>query len=507
MAARRALSLIAILALPAASLAGTPPPGFVDRTVADAISFPTGAAYEPGTGRLWVLEKGGFSIPVLNPRVLVVDRTTHEVGTALSLGCVDAQGERGLLGIAFSPDYLSGPGSRWVYLYYTRWFTDTGGCSFPGYPAGSRNRVSRFLESGGTLSGEQVLFDGPLLTFATNHNGGTVRFAPDGTLFFSMGDNGTATAPNPLARDLTDPRGKLLRIRADGTVPEDNPFVGQGGRLPQIWAWGLRNPFRFSIDPASGVPFIGDVGDSTWEEIDVGSPGADYGYPCFEGPSPFVGCNPVPPPTAPALYYGRQTGSTVVAGPVYRAAGFPVSHRGRFYFGDFGSGWIRSARVDAGNALSDMQVFVPDAGSVVDLLVSPEGCLSYVLLGGSVHEVCFVGGDADLDGDGLSPNLGDCDDTRASTFPGAPDICDGLDNDCSGTPDDDTCDRYETSGDGRVDGVELSWIGRAFGACSADPSAEWWFAADYDLDGCIEGDDLAVLGAVWACSGSAPICP
>jgi glucose/arabinose dehydrogenase len=507
MTARRALVLIAILVLPAASLAGTPPAGFVDSTVADAISFPTGAAYEPGTGRLWVLEKGGFSIPVLPPRVLVVDRVTHEVGTALSVGCVDAQGERGLLGIAFSPDYLSGPGSRWVYLYYTRWFTDTGGCSFPGYPAGSRNRVSRFLESGGTLSGEQVLFDGPPLTFATNHNGGTVRFAPDGTLFFSMGDNNTGFDANPLARNLTDPRGKLLRIRADGTVPEDNPFVGQGGRLPQIWAWGLRNPYRFSIDPASGVPFIGDVGDSTWEEIDIGIPGADYGYPCFEGPSPLVGCNPVPAPTAPALYYGRQTGSTVVAGPVYRAAGFPASQRDRFYFGDFGSGWIRSARVDAGNALSDVQTFVPDAGSVVDLLVSPEGCLTYVVLGGSVHEVCFTGGDADFDGDGVSPNQGDCDDSRASTFPGAPDICDGLDNGCNGTPDDDTCDRYETSGDGRVDGVELSWIGRAFGACSADPAAEWWFAADYDRDGCIEGDDLAVLGAVWACSGSAPICP
>jgi len=516
MSAHRALVLLGILALEGASVAGTPPPDFVDNPLLGGLSFPTGAAYEPGTGNLWVIEKGGFSISATPVRVLVRERTTGNVSTALSLGCVDARGERGLLGIAFSPEYLNGPSSRHVYFYYTRYITDSGGCSIPGIPAGSRNRVVRFLESGGTLAGEEVLFDGPALSVATNHNGGTVRFGIDGTLFFSMGDNDTDHLASPLSRDLSDARGKLLRIHADGSVPADNPFVGQAGRLPQIWAWGLRNPFRFAIDPLTGVPLIADVGELTWEEVDVGSAGADYGYPCFEGPATFRVCNPAPAPgsvTAPAFAYGHgsQTapvsGSTVTGGPVYRAGTFPPSYRNRYYFGDYSAGWIRSAAVDTSLALTDVQLFVPDAGTVVDILLSPSGCLAYVVLSGEVHEVCYAGGDADVDDDGVTTNQGDCDDFEATTFPGAPDVCDGADNSCNGTADDDLCGRYEMSGDARVDGVELSWIGRAFGACSATPSSEWWFPADYDLDGCVEGEDLALLGAVWACSGSDPVCP
>ena len=515
MTARGVWISIAIAAGLGAARGGTPPPGFVETAVWDGITLPTAAAYEPGTGNLWVLEKGGFAIPFQPPRVLVRDRTTGIVRTALSVPCVDAQGERGLLGIAFSPDYLAGPASRHVYLYYTRQITSSGACANDSEPAGARNRVVRYLESGGTLSGEEVLFETPYLTGATNHNGGTLRFGNDGTLFISIGDNDTDATTNPLSRDLSDPRGKLLRIRGDGSVPLDNPFVGQAGRLPQIWAWGLRNPFRFSIDPLSGAPFIADVGENTWEEIDRGIAGGDYGYPCFEGNAAFRTCNPAPASgstIAPLYVYGHggQTppvsGNSVTGGPVYRATAFPASHRDRYYFADYGAGWIRSAAVDAGGALSDVQMFVPDAGQVVDLLVSPAGCLTYVLISGSVREVCFEAPSADQDGDGFTPGEGDCDDADATTYPGAPDLCDGADNNCSGTADDDLCSRYEADGQGRVDGVELAWIGRAFGSCSAAPALEWWFPVDYDLDGCVEGDDLAVLGAVWACAGAEPVC-
>ena len=187
--------------------------------------------------------------------------------TALALTCVDADGERGLLGIAFDPDYLQGASSRWVYLYYTRLSPSSGTCSIPG-SVGSRNRVVRFKEAGGVLSGEQLLLEGPVLG-ATNHNGGTLRFAPDKTLFVSMGDNGTGFDTNPLARDLSDLRVKILRIQRTGSVPNDSPFVGQAPKRPEIWAWGLRNPFRFSID-SDGTPWIGDVGENSWEEIDRG---------------------------------------------------------------------------------------------------------------------------------------------------------------------------------------------------------------------------------------------
>jgi len=517
---RVAMILCAFLATGGLLEAGTPPPGFVESLLMDDSSAngavrPTGVAYEPGTGDLWVLEQGPRT-ELGSVRVRVRDAGTGTARTSHVMDCVDSRGERGLLGIAFSPDYLTGPSTRHVYIFYTRRIATGGGsCSIAGQAAGTKIWVSRFLESGGGLSGEDVIFESPYLSTRTNHNGGTIRFAPDGTLFISIGDNDTDADPNPLSREKSDPRGKLLRVNADGTAPADNPFVGQAGVLPEIWAWGLRNPYRFSIDSATGVPFIGDVGEGTWEAIYAGVAGADYGYPCFEGSAPFRTCDPAPPAgsvTDPILVFGHgnQTpplqGYSVTGGPVYRATQFPEGFRGNYYFSDYGGGWIYRGRVTANNELADVQLFMADAGGVVDMIVSPAGCLTYVDLFNGVFEVCFDGGNADQDGDGVTIAEGDCDDIAADTFPGAPDLCDGEDNSCSGTADDDQCDRYEAAGLGRVDGIELAWVGRAFGSCSADPAAQWWYPVDYTLDGCVDGDDLSVLGAVFACVGSTPIC-
>src|SRR5215831_577116 len=253
------------------ALAATPPAGFIDKVVATA-SSPTAIAYEPGSGNLFVLEKGGGG----TARVLRKDVAAGSTTTALTLACVDAIGERGLLGVAFDPDYLLSPTSRWVYLYYTRDVPSSGACSIAG-TFGSRNRVVRFHESAGVLSGEQLLLEGPVLQAQTyNHNAGTLRFAPDRTLFISMGDNDSDALPNPFSRAFSDLRGKILRIKRDGSIPADNPYVGQVLKRPEIWAWGLRNPFRFSIDSATGIPWIADVGENTWEEIDHGIKGADY---------------------------------------------------------------------------------------------------------------------------------------------------------------------------------------------------------------------------------------
>jgi glucose/arabinose dehydrogenase len=261
------------------------------------------------------------------------------------------------------------------------------------------------LEANGVLSNEQLLLEGPVLG-ATNHNGGTLRFAPDKTLFASMGDNDTDTLTPPLARDLSDLRGKLLRIARNGTVPVDNPFFGQPGKRSEIWAWGLRNPFRFSIDSSTGTPWIADVGENTWEEIDRGVKGADYGYPCFEGNAPFRTCTPsAANPTFPAFVYGHTVGTvpfsgfTVIGGPVYRNGNFPASYDGRLFFGDYGEQWIRSAAIDPGGTLSDVRLFMDDAGAVVDIVQAPNGCLAFVDIGaGEIHETCST---ADADGDGL----------------------------------------------------------------------------------------------------------
>ena len=379
------LALTAVGALP--TQAASVPSGFVDNVLIPSVAVPTGLAYEPGSGNAFVLEKGSGGTAHVRRRAL----SDGTVTSALTLNCVDAFNERGLLGIAFDPDYLQSSATRWVYLYYTQ------SASCAGTGTGSRNRVVRYKESGGTLSSEDALLEGPTLTSAGNHNGGTLRFAPDKTLFISMGDNATGFDSNPLSRDLSDLRGKILRINRDGSVPNDNPFVGQPPARPEIWASGLRNPFRFTIDPTTGTPWIGDVGEITWEEMDRGVKGADYGWPCFEGNAPLRSCTPFTA-TAPVLVYGHSggtfSGETIIGGPVYRAGNFPVSYQGRLFFADYVDGWIRSAKIDPGGAtVSDVQLFADQAGNPVDLVQAPNGCLAYVDINGpKVHEICFTGG-------------------------------------------------------------------------------------------------------------------
>jgi len=359
---------------------------------------PTAVAYEPGTGNLWVLEKDtGTSTGTA--RVRVRHAVSGAVNTALTLDCVDGRGERGLLGIAFAPDFAT---SLHVFLFYIRRIAARGTCSFFGESAASRMRISRFIESGLTLSGESVILEGPALNSATNHNGGTVRFSPDGTLLISVGDNDTDAAGNPLSRDLGDLRGKILRINPDGSIPGDNPFVGQQGVRTEIWAWGLRNPFRFGIDTESGAPVIADVGEGTWEAVYVGLAGADYGYPCFEGSAPFRTCNRAPAAgsvTAPIFAYGHGSetppvsGNSITGGPVYDQDAFPEEYRGFYFFGDYVDDWIRRGRITPTGALVDVEMFVPDANGVVDIVVSPDGCLTWVgTTGDGVREVCYVGG-------------------------------------------------------------------------------------------------------------------
>jgi glucose/arabinose dehydrogenase len=271
-----------------------------------------------------------------------------------------------------------------------------------------------------------------------------------------MGDNDSDAASNPFSRNLNDLRGKILRINRDGSIPNDNPFVGQSGVREEVWAWGLRNPFRISIDPATDDVYIADVGEGTWEEIDLGDPGADYGYPCFEGFAPFGGvCNPPTNglDTKPIFVYGHGnetppvSGGTVIGGPVYRGSGFSDDYQGRYFFGDYVDGWIRSAVLNAnGTALTDVQDFIPDATNVVDMAVSPRGCLTWVSIGGlGVHNACDVLTASDID------------------------------------------DSF------RVDGFDLARLARAFGAtCTSGP---YDGPADINGDCVVDGDDLALLAS------------
>jgi glucose/arabinose dehydrogenase len=274
---------------------------------------------------------------------------------------VDSSGERGLIGIAFDPNFTN---NHYVYVYYT----------VPTSPI--HNRVSRFAAAGDVAASgsEIVILNLDNLSSATNHNGGGLHFGPDGKLYIGVGEN--ANGAN--AQTLSNLLGKLLRINSDGTIPTDNPFYNTAsGNNRAIWALGLRNPFTFGFQPGTGRLFINDVGQSTWEEIDDGIAGANYGWPTTEGPTNN------PSFVSPIYYYGHgstdTTGCAIVGGTFYNppVPQFPSSYTGKYFFSDLCSGWIRVFDPAAGTASG----FATGIDTPVDLDVGPDGALYYVARG------------------------------------------------------------------------------------------------------------------------------
>jgi glucose/arabinose dehydrogenase len=282
---------------------------------------------------------------------------------------VDSNGERGLLGLAFDPNFAS---NHYVYVYYT----------VPGSPA--HNRISRFTANGNVAApnSEFVLVDLDNLSDAANHNGGAIHFGPDGKLYAGVGDN--ANGAN--AQSLSDRLGKILRINSNGTIPSDNPrsFPGIAGSTfganRAIWAVGLRNPFTFTFQPGTARLFINDVGQSTWEEINDGVAGSNYGWPVAEGPA----SPPNPNFRDPIFYYGHgsssTTGCAIVGGAFYNppVLQFPNRFVGKYFFADLCTGWIRVLD-PSNNTASD---FASEISSPVDLHVGPDGALYYLTRGG-----------------------------------------------------------------------------------------------------------------------------
>jgi hypothetical protein len=271
--------------------------------------------------------------------------------------------------VAFDPNFVS---NRYVYLYYT----------VPGSPA--HNRISRFTANGNVAAAnsEFVLVDLDNLSNAANHNGGAIHFGPDGKLYAGVGEN--ANGAN--AQSLSNRLGKILRINSNGTIPSDNPrsFPGIAGSTSganrAIWAVGLRNPFTFAFQPGTPRLFINDVGQSTWEEINNGVAGSNYGWPVAEGPA----SPPNPNFRDPIFYYGHgsssTTGCAIVGGAFYNPSvlQFPSRFVGKYFFADLCTGWIRVLD-PFNNAASD---FASEISSPVDLHVGPDGALYYLTRGG-----------------------------------------------------------------------------------------------------------------------------
>jgi glucose/arabinose dehydrogenase len=348
-----------LLCLSSKSPAATLPTGFVETMFASGLSAPTAMDFAPD-GRLFVCQQGGNLRVVKNGALLPAPFMTLSV---------DSSGERGLLGIAFDPNFAT---NNFLYVYYT----------VPGSPP--HNRVSRFTANGDIVvaGSERVLLNLDNLSAASNHNGGAIHFGSDGKLYIAVGEN--ANPPN--SQTLSNLLGKVLRINSDGTIPTDNPFFGAVGARQEIWALGLRNPFTFAFQPGTTRMFINDVGQSTWEEINDGIAGSNYGWPTTEGPTSD------PRFRAPLFAYGHgstsTTGCAITGGTFYNPTTlqFPAAYTGKYFFADLCTGWIRV--FDPAN--STTADFASGIASPVDLKVTPDGSLFYLAIGsGAVFKVQY----------------------------------------------------------------------------------------------------------------------
>ena len=327
--------------------AATVPNGFVDSIFVGVPSDVTAMKFAPD-GRLFVSQQSG--------KLRVVQEGTLLATPFVTLP-VDDSGERGLLGVAFDPDFET---NGFVYVYYTATSPTV------------HNRVSRFTANGNvTVPGsEVVIFNLNTLSDADNHNGGAIHFGNDGKLYIAVGDNGTG----PNSQSLGNLFGKMLRINRDGSIPVDNPFFDTASGVNRaIWALGVRNPFTTAIQRSTGRLFINDVGGSSWEEINEGAPGANYGWPLAEGPSSD------PDFTNPFHYYGRSDGCAITGGAFYESAAlaFPTAYHGDYFYADYCSGWVR--RIDPVTG-ADV-AFAAGIGFPVDLKVGPDGALYYLARG------------------------------------------------------------------------------------------------------------------------------
>ena len=328
-----------------------------------------------GSGRLLVAEQPGIIR-------LVVDGESQPRPVLDIRDRISAGGERGLLGMAV-PDGF-GPDSPWLYVHYSG--TDDGQTVVSAFRLGDGANPNA-LDPGS----EQVVFTTPQPY--PNHNGGYIGFDASGMLLVALGDGGAGGDPENRASDLGEPLGKVLRLDvgpvADGdpyAIPADNPFADDPDALPEILHYGLRNPFRANVDPATGDLWIGDVGQGAWEEVDVaraGASGLDFGWRRWEGRhcyNPATDCDP-DGVTMPVTEYGHGLGCSVIGGVVYHGAAMPGLD-GAYLFADYCSGtlWgIDAARDDAQEPAtlletqSGVSAIALDEDSEVLMTLLPEG--------------------------------------------------------------------------------------------------------------------------------------
>jgi uncharacterized repeat protein (TIGR03806 family) len=339
-----------------------------------SFSSPIQLTHPPdGTDRVFVVEQGG--------RIRVFPNGSPASSSEfLAVTGVVAGGEEGLLGLAFHPSYAA---NGYFYVYYS---------------AGSPRRsvIARYRVSGNPnvadAASRQILLEIPQPY--SNHNGGQLAYGPDGMLYIGLGDGGSANDPGNRAQNMNELLGKILRIdvdRADAgkayAVPPDNPFVGQSGARGEIWAVGLRNPWRMSFDRLTHALWAGDVGQGNWEEIDLIERGGNYGWRRKEG---FACYNPGSNCDTgnlidPLAVYSHSEGCSVTGGFVYRGSRLPELY-GAYLYGDYCSGNIWALRYDG--ATTSVQRIVSGSGlNISSFGEDRDGELYVVHLGGTIHRL------------------------------------------------------------------------------------------------------------------------
>jgi glucose/arabinose dehydrogenase len=345
--------------------------------VASGLNNPLYLTAPAGDPRLFVVTQNGTIRIVQNGQLLATPFL--DVASKITSG-----GERGLLSVAFDPAYAT---NGFFYVNYT---------DRNGHTVVERYRVSSDANRADAASAKQILF--VQQPFA-NHNGGHQVFGLDGMLYVAMGDGGSGGDPQNNGQNRNSLLGKLLRIdvsRGDPyAIPSDNPFVGQTGARGEVWAYGLRNPWRIWFDPTDRQLYVADVGQNAIEEVNVVAAttrGVNYGWRIMEGAScfnPSSGCDRTGL-TLPALTYTHAGGAcSVTGGIVYRGARIPEL-RGHYFYGDYCAGWVKSFRYANGQATDEKTWDVGDVGSILSFGEDATGEMYLLSANGRVYR--FVKG-------------------------------------------------------------------------------------------------------------------
>ena len=320
--------------------------------------------------RLYVVEQGGRIYRFSKPRPGL------EASLWLDLNSIPGNdfqsgGEQGLLGLAFDPAFAD---NGYFYLNYS--------AKSPRRTVIARFKVRDAASLAVDTGSEQVLLN--IDQDFANHNGGMLAFGPDGYLYIGMGDGGSAGDPRGRAQDGQSLLGKMLRIDGDGRPAADNPFVDRPGYRAEIWALGLRNPWRFSFDRQTGALWAGDVGQDRWEEVNLIRRAGNYGWNRFEGLHPYKPDASAPSiaPEAPLHLYGHDQGQSITGGYVYRGARFPTL-QGWYFFGDFVSG-----RMWALNSADPKQIVqLPDMVNPAAFAEDAQGELYVLSYQGEIYQL------------------------------------------------------------------------------------------------------------------------